>query len=225
MLRNVRDEEIETESARKDVELTLGPALVLACVCGLLLLCGLCFGVGYTYGRRNGSEMAATKVAPSGQTLAEQAAANVPKPAATPAPQPIQPPASNPASEPSTASVPAASNPAANVPAQSTESAVRPAMTASPASQTTSPATTPAQVQPALPAGSGIMVQIAAVSHVEDANVLMAALRKHGYTVTARREVDDNLIHVQVGPFADRSEANAMSLRLLSDGYNAIVLP
>jgi len=69
------------------------------------------------------------------------------------------------------------------------------------------------------------MVQIAAVSHIEDANVLMAALRKRGYAVTARREIGDNLIHVQVGPFADRADANSMSQRLLNDGYNAVVLP
>ena len=86
-------------------------------------------------------------------------------------------------------------------------------------------ANAPLQVQPALAAGAGLMVQVAAVSHPEDANVLMAALRKRGYTVTARRESDDSLIHVQIGPFANRADANAMSQRLLNDGYNAVVLP
>ena len=81
------------------------------------------------------------------------------------------------------------------------------------------------QVQPALPPGSGVMVQVAAVSHVDDANVLVGALRKRGYAVTARREPDDSLIHVQVGPFASRADANAMSQRLLNDGYNAVVMP
>jgi cell division septation protein DedD len=60
---------------------------------------------------------------------------------------------------------------------------------------------------------------------MDDANVLMGALRKHGYAVVSRRGPDDNLIHVQVGPFAGRAEANAMSQRLLNDGYNAVVLP
>ena len=46
----------------------------------------------------------------------------------------------------------------------------------------------------------GWMVQIAAVSHPEDAEVLVNALRKRGYTVTARRDVGDSLIHVQTGP-------------------------
>jgi cell division septation protein DedD len=67
------------------------------------------------------------------------------------------------------------------------------------------------------------MVQIAAVSHSEDAQVLVDALRKRGYTVTARREAGDNLIHVQTGPFVNRNDANGMRQRLLNDGYNAIV--
>jgi cell division septation protein DedD len=69
------------------------------------------------------------------------------------------------------------------------------------------------------------MVQIAAVSHQEDADVLAGALRKHGYSVTEIRDAADNLIHVRVGPFSSRNDANAMRIRLLNDGYNAIVQP
>jgi cell division septation protein DedD len=67
------------------------------------------------------------------------------------------------------------------------------------------------------------MVQIAQVSQAEDAEVLVNALRKRGYTVAARRELSDNLIHVQTGPFVNRNDANAMRQKLLNDGYNAIV--
>jgi cell division septation protein DedD len=69
------------------------------------------------------------------------------------------------------------------------------------------------------------MVQIAAVSHQEDAQVLVSALRKRGYAVTVRRLPSDSLLHVQVGPFANHNEAYAMRQKLLSDGYNAIVQP
>jgi cell division septation protein DedD len=69
------------------------------------------------------------------------------------------------------------------------------------------------------------MVQIAAVSHEEDADVLVSALRKHGYVVSARRDPGDNLLHVQVGPFATHSDAASMRQRLLNDGYNAIIEP
>jgi cell division septation protein DedD len=79
------------------------------------------------------------------------------------------------------------------------------------------------KVQPAMTQVQGWMVQIAAVSHAEDAEVLVNALRKRGYTATARREVNDNLIHVQTGPFANRNDANAVRQKLLNDGYNAIV--
>jgi cell division septation protein DedD len=48
-------------------------------------------------------------------------------------------------------------------------------------------------------------------------------LRKRGYSVTARRDVSDNLIHVQTGPFVNRNDANVMRQKLLNDGYNAIV--
>ena len=78
-------------------------------------------------------------------------------------------------------------------------------------------------VQPAMTQVEGWMVQIAAVSHPEDAEVLVNALRKRGYTVTASRDVGDSLIHVQIGPFVNRNDANAMRQKLLSDGYNAIV--
>jgi DedD protein len=69
------------------------------------------------------------------------------------------------------------------------------------------------------------MVQIAAVSHEEDADVLMTALHQRGYAVSLRRDPVDNLIHVQVGPFATQNEAIAMRQRLLNDGYNAVVQP
>ena len=81
-------------------------------------------------------------------------------------------------------------------------------------------------MQPALTSqATGIMVQIAAVSHPEDADVLVGALRKRGYAVTARRDPTDGLLHVQIGPFANRNDAYAMRQKLLNDGYNAIVQP
>lgn len=69
------------------------------------------------------------------------------------------------------------------------------------------------------------MVQIAAVTHPEDAEVLVNALRRRGYAVTARREVNDGLIHVRVGPFSNRNDANQWRQKLLNDGYNAILQP
>ena len=67
------------------------------------------------------------------------------------------------------------------------------------------------------------MVQIAAVSHPEDAEALLAALKRRGYTVVVRNEPQDKLLHVQIGPFASRADANVMRQKLLADGYNAIL--
>ncbi|HEY9125957.1 MAG TPA: SPOR domain-containing protein, partial [Acidobacteriaceae bacterium] len=60
-------------------------------------------------------------------------------------------------------------------------------------------------------------------SNPTDAQVLVGALRKHGYSASIHNQPSDNLLHVQVGPFASRAEAAAMKQKLLSDGYNAIV--
>lgn len=68
------------------------------------------------------------------------------------------------------------------------------------------------------------MVQIAAVLHAEDANVLVDALRRRGYAANAQR-MPDGLVHVRIGPFATHEEANRMSMRLLENGYNAMVQP
>ena len=67
------------------------------------------------------------------------------------------------------------------------------------------------------------MVQVAAVSHREDADLLVGALKARGYTVSARPTAGDNFIHVQVGPFSNKKDAEAMRQRLLSDGYNALL--
>jgi len=69
------------------------------------------------------------------------------------------------------------------------------------------------------------MVQIAAVANSDDADVLVTALRRRGYSVAAIREPADGLIHVKTGPFNSRDEANRWRDKLLDDGYNAVVQP
>ena len=67
------------------------------------------------------------------------------------------------------------------------------------------------------------MVQVAAVSRQEDAEILVSALKKRGYNAVIRNDPRDSLLHVQIGPFASRDEARAMRTKLLADGYNAIL--
>jgi cell division septation protein DedD len=53
--------------------------------------------------------------------------------------------------------------------------------------------------------------------------MLMSALKGRGYSVSARTESQDKLIHIQIGPFTNRKDAEAMRQRLQGDGYNAII--
>jgi cell division septation protein DedD len=71
--------------------------------------------------------------------------------------------------------------------------------------------------------GSGFIVQVAAVSKAEDADALKAALEKKQYPVFVVDNTSSHLFHVQVGPFADQKEAEAMKTKLAADGYNAIL--
>ncbi|MGB8008257.1 MAG: SPOR domain-containing protein, partial [Terriglobales bacterium] len=67
-------------------------------------------------------------------------------------------------------------------------------------------------------------VQVAAVTRQEDADSLVEALKKKQYPAfIAGNSAADKFFHVQVGPYADVKDADAMRARLISDGYNPIV--
>ncbi len=239
------DEEPERKARGRDIEVTLWAGALLGIFFGLALLCGLCFGLGYSLGHRVSATAAATAAHPAAQTAAPdqeplQASGSIPMPsedAQAPAPQPA------PVSDGTTPATGADTNPAATqqgptatgqagMPASSPASApaqpqpqVRPAFPVATNTPQAGQAAAP-NVHPALPGGVvPLMVQVAAVSHEEDADVLVGALRKRGYAVTARREPADGLIHVRIGPFSTRDDANRMCRRLLDDGYNAVVEP
>jgi DedD protein len=210
-----------------DRELTISSTTLLAIFFGLVLVCGLFFGFGYTLGRRSNSE--AGQLPSVAAPLSDsQPAVSTSKPSA--ASQPAST-ATLPAADPEGADVSA--SPAADAEPQDDSSPAKsPETPASPAPQIVKPALplvaqSPApQAAPATaPAGAspGIMVQIAAISNPADAEVLVGALQKHGYSVTARRAPGDALIHVQAGPFSNRADAIAVRQKLLGDGYNAIL--
>jgi cell division septation protein DedD len=208
------EDEPEPEHPLRDTEVTLGAGAVLGLVLGLLLLCGLCFGVGYAAGHHASAPSAAANAptpAPDQEPL--QGNNSIPKPSA--AQQTAVPPSQAPDSPPTPATS-TGTNPTTTQP-------VRPAL---PAAGNTPQAASPApNVHAALPASVQLMVQIAAVANPEDADVLVAALRKRGYSVIATREPADGLIHVRIGPFTSRDEANRWRDKLLGDGYNAVVQP
>jgi cell division septation protein DedD len=228
---------VEVAQPQNEADLTLGPAMLLGILFVLLLAGALVFGAGYYMGRRGSQDiLQAAKPAPDAQ-VPVQAGCVQAKPSAS-AQMDLAPdldsagadqvgdlPASGASS---TNAAGSASNAAAAVTSGAvlTQPQVRPAL---------DPAANPLQAaagaggslngSPAIPPTATPVVQIAAVSHQEDADVLLNALRKRGYPVSARRELADNLIHVRIGPFKTRDEANKWSQKLMNDGYNAIVQP
>ena len=232
-----------------DSEITLNATTLLGIFFGLVLICGVFFGFGYSLGRRGTETPNANTPAASAAESDENAtpaAAHAPKPSAMESLQAASSdtPGSNAVTEPvdtDTTSNNAQDEPAppkvkqailASAPASkpSPASVAPPAPAAVkqaslPLSSTSNPTSIAAGASPTAGSSGAIMVQIAAVSHQEDANALVSALRQHGYTVSVRNEPQDKLLHVQVGPFATRDEAKTMRSKLLADGYNAILKP
>jgi cell division septation protein DedD len=67
-------------------------------------------------------------------------------------------------------------------------------------------------------------VQVAAVSKQEDGEALVDALKKKDYPAFVASPIPtDKLFHVQVGPFPDIKDAEAMRTRLIADGYSPIL--
>jgi DedD protein len=227
MIRDFSKEELLPVRNENDTELTLGAGAFLGLGGGLLLLCGICFGLGYVVGHRSSPDQQAAIAAPLPVSKASVApAGSGSKPGAgeqarvRPQGQSADIPEEDAGAEPigqGGSGTPAVPNQPQVKPAL--EPQVRPALGA----QSGGTQAAALQVQSAMKQPSGWMVQIAQVSQTEDAQVLVNALRKRGYTVTARHELTDNLIHVQTGPFVNRNDANAMRQKLLNDGYNAIV--
>jgi DedD protein len=221
------EEEIEGKAS----EITLSTASLLGIFFGLVLVCGVFFGFGYSMGRGTGTTAQARPVPTSGSSgEAEEAASdNPPAPARAP-----QPAAKQQDDSEATAPAPVTARPkaveTAKEDAAQTEKAAAPVPAETPAQMVTSkpaagkvaPVYQPPMDAPPATAGQP-MVQIAAVSRPQDADVLVAALRQRGYGVVVRSEPQDHLLHVQVGPFANRTQATEIKQKLLSDGYNAII--
>lgn len=106
--------------------------------------------------------------------------------------------------------------PAADAKSENTPSAVAPA-SQNPPPAASSPDTTTLPI-------SAYFVQVAAVSKQEDAEALVDALKKKEYPAfVASTSSSDRLFRVQVGPFSDIKDAEAMRARLIGDGYNPIL--
>jgi cell division septation protein DedD len=71
---------------------------------------------------------------------------------------------------------------------------------------------------------SAYFVQVAAVSKQEDAEALVDALKKKEYPAfVAAQSASDKLFRVQLGPYSEAKDAEAMRTRLVGDGYSPIL--
>ena len=204
---------------RSDREISLGTPAILGIFFALAVLCAGFFGFGYTLGRKS-AQIGPVDVSPA---AVDSSIGGVAKPTAGSLANVSSAPAAQPASSNSAAPAPAPTAPAPVAPAPAKSSAAdgmivgeKPTPAAPQANSSRPPA-------PAISPTGTIMVQIAAVSSQDVADILLASLKKKGYTVAVHHEPQDKLLHVQIGPFATHKDAESMCQRVMADCFNAIV--
>jgi DedD protein len=204
----------------QDTEVTLGTGRLLALFFGLVVICALFFSVGFSLGRKSAPVAVATmEAAPSPVPVTAKPTAlktenksdcatpgNCPQPGST--------------SDELTFYKAVNENDAKT---QLEQPAPNPPTVFSSKTEEAKPADKAPEISKAAPLGAGYLVQVAAVSKQEDAEALVAALRKKQYPVFSTTMTTDKLFHVQVGPFADPKQADEMKTKLVADGYNPIV--
>jgi DedD protein len=205
----IGDKEKETEQQVRDTEITLSTGKLLGIFFALAIVCGVFFTMGYLLGKSTsaGGRTEIVASVPSGSTAGKPSAGNK-----TPETTTQTCPPGSPNCAPATTSNDTSSKPTDQSAGQTAGSKT------SDQSASTSGGT---EVKNG--AGGSYMVQVAAVSKQEDAEILKNALQKKQYPVFIANAAGDPLFHVQVGPFSEKKDADAMRARLAGDGYNAIV--
>jgi DedD protein len=198
----------------QDTEITLGTGRMLAIFFTFVLVCAFFFAIGFSLGRRTtgsgiGTALASTGAAPTTIVRPSAAKNDPPKPTSQTG---------------DLGFYDAVGQKKANTELISPEPKTRPSTTPPP-SPMTDPLPPPAVVAGSTsPAGTGYFVQVAAVRRQEDADSLVEALKKKQYPAfTTNNPALDKFFHVQVGPFAELKDTEAIRARLVSDGYNPIV--
>ena len=201
-------------TAQQDTEITLGTGRMLAIFFTLVLVCAFFFAIGFSLGRK-------TTAAMTGGPLS----ASISAPATIVRPSPGKNDAAQPAQPNDFGFYKAVGQKSADTGlAQAQDSKTQPATVNATPAGTEVPPKEASDTGTAAPAGVGYYVQVAAVSRQEDAESLVEALKKKQYPAfTANNPSADKFYHVQVGPYAELKEAEAMRARLISDGYNPIV--
>jgi DedD protein len=202
----------------QDTEITLGTGKLLGIFFGLVAVCSLFFIMGYVLGKNTASGTAGTTII-GGVPTASGNPANKPSAGGkTPDTTVANPGSNGPGS--SVYSAVTSKQPDNQLPAQASGSVPTFDVSKNPETGNATSTTAPEVKNNA---SGSYMVQVAAVSRQEDAEILVSALRKKQYPVFVANVPGDDLFHVQVGPFTDPKDAESMRSRLAGDGYNAIV--
>jgi DedD protein len=201
-------------TAQQDTEITLGTGRMLAIFFTFVLVCAFFFAIGFSLGRRTtivGAIGSSSASAGTPSTIIRPSAAKNNTLQSTPQPGDF-----------SFYKAVGAKN--ADSALTSKDSKAQPSSTTAVASIAEPPPKAATDTASVAPTSAGYYVQVAAVSRQEDAEALVEALKKKQYPAfSANNASVDKFYHVQVGPYADLKEAEAMRGRLISDGYNPIV--
>ena len=201
-------------TSSQDTEITLGTGKLLVLFFGLVGICALFFALGYTLGRKSEPNLAAATadLAPHTSSNTSKASGSANTTTAPPMTfykaveqkqaSPDLTPATDTKTDTTATPAPTTAAPANGAPAQPS-------------------ATTTADLATTLP--TGYFVQVAAVSKQEDADSLVDALKKKDYPAFVAPQTADKLFRVQLGPFADIKDAEAMRTKLIGDGYSPIL--
>jgi DedD protein len=214
----------DLHETQRDREISLGAATILGIFFVLALICAVFFGFGYSLGRRSTQQQTTPLPSEPAATLSPNSSKPSPGSAAITASS-----SGKYASDAPAAKDELSTSPQESLPTPTTRAVALDSTATNPAAKpAASPVLVTRPVPPPIPTVApstpgAPLVQVAAVSHQEDADILLSALKRRGYAVTIRHEPQDKLLHVQIGPFATKKDAEAMRQRLLSDGYNAIV--
>jgi len=191
----------------QDTEITLGTGKLLFLFFAVVGVCALFFAMGYSLGRRSEPTLAAGSAA-----ITPQTSSNPSKTSSTAVPQPAMTFYKAVEQKQARPELPPAAD-------KKTDSGATPATT-QPNQPPARPAADPATTLPT----SGYFVQVAAVSKREDADALVEALKKKEYPAfVATQSTTDKLFRVQLGPFAEVKDAEAMRTKLVGDGYSPIL--
>lgn len=208
-----REQETVDGITDNDTEITLGIGKLLGLFFGLVILCGISLGVGYSLGRNSAKQAAAAAVvAPA--TSTELPPTSSGKPAASQVAATKSPDCTTGDNCPKQTAASSTSDLTFYQAVQKKDS--NPQLTPP---DSTANAAAPHPTDPPRSLGTGYMVQIAAVRNQDDAKMLSDALQKQHYPVIVTQP-GDKLFHVQVGPYADIKEAESIRSRLVASGYN-----